>query len=143
MSTFTEQRVLKQVTILPQANTVQVQWSNQVLRGTEVISETFERKAYSADLTGFNTEVGALDVNAFLAAFNAATLDAKVEAVADKTTAETALATAQARIAELEAQVKTLVNLETQHLLHIDEQAERIANLEAAYDAMSNFLKEE
>lgn len=91
---FTESKIIKQITILPESGAVNVQWANQVLKnGTEVISETFERKAYSAGLEGFSTEVGALDVNAFLAAFDTATLDAKVDALAAKATAEAALAT--------------------------------------------------
>lgn len=46
---LSEQRILKQVTTLPAQSAVNVQWSNQVLRDGEVISETFERKAYTAD----------------------------------------------------------------------------------------------
>ena len=46
---FTEQRILNQVTTLPAQSAVNVQWANQVLRDGEVISETFERKAYTAD----------------------------------------------------------------------------------------------
>lgn len=43
---LTEQRILKQVTTLPQQSAVNVQWANQILRDGEIISETFERKAY-------------------------------------------------------------------------------------------------
>lgn len=46
MATFTEQRVLKQVQILPQSNTIQVQWADQVLKDGVVISETLHRCAY-------------------------------------------------------------------------------------------------
>ena len=46
---LTEQRILKQVTTLPAANAVQVQWANQVLRDDVVISETYERKSYSQE----------------------------------------------------------------------------------------------
>lgn len=47
---LTEQRILKQVTMLPQSNAVNVQWANQIIRdGSEVISETYERKAYGQD----------------------------------------------------------------------------------------------
>jgi hypothetical protein len=46
---FSEIRVLKQVAILPALNAVNVQWANQVLKQGVVISETFERKAYTAD----------------------------------------------------------------------------------------------
>ena len=49
MTTFTEQRILKQVTTLPAQSAVNVQWANQVLKDDVVISETFERKAYTAD----------------------------------------------------------------------------------------------
>ena len=124
---FTESKIIKQITILPESGAVNVQWANQVLKdGTEVISETFERKAYSAGLTGFSTEVGALDVDAFLAAFDTATLDEKVEALAAKATAESALtakqtemdaalATAQAaHAAELAAKDAEIAALEVQ-----------------------------
>ena len=46
---LTEQRTLKQVTTLPQQNAVNVQWANQILRDGEVISETYERKAYTQE----------------------------------------------------------------------------------------------
>lgn len=46
---LTEQRILKQVTLLPQANAVNVQWANQILRDGELVSETYERKAYGED----------------------------------------------------------------------------------------------
>ena len=96
---FTETKIIKQITILPESGAVNVQWANQMLKnGTEVISETFERKAYSAGLEGFSTEVGALDVNAFLEAFDTATLDEKVDALAAKATAEAALTAKQAEM---------------------------------------------
>ena len=95
MSTFTETKVLKQVTFLPQANAINVQWGLVVAKDGVSISETFERKAYSADqLPAFSTEVGAFDVNAFAAAFQVEALDAKLAAQADKATAEAALAKA-------------------------------------------------
>lgn len=46
---LTEQRVVKQVSILPQSDTVNVQWAVQILRDGEVISEQYERKAYQSD----------------------------------------------------------------------------------------------
>ena len=46
---LSEQRILKQITILPAQKAVNVQWANQILRDSEVISETFERKAYTED----------------------------------------------------------------------------------------------
>jgi hypothetical protein len=46
---LTEQRILKQVAILPSQNAANVQWANQVLKDGVVISETYERKAYAAD----------------------------------------------------------------------------------------------
>lgn len=47
--TLTEQRILKQVTILPNQSAANVQWANQILRDGELVTETYERKAYSAD----------------------------------------------------------------------------------------------
>lgn len=44
-----EQRILKSVQILSQQSAVNVQWANQILRGDEVISEQYERKAYTQD----------------------------------------------------------------------------------------------
>lgn len=45
-----EQRILKQVTMLPQSNTINVQWANQIVRdGSEIVSETYERSAYSQE----------------------------------------------------------------------------------------------
>ena len=45
-----EQRVLKQVTMLPQSNTINIQWANQIVRdGSEIVSETYERAAYSQE----------------------------------------------------------------------------------------------
>lgn len=49
---LTEQRVLKQVTILPMESAVNVQWANQILRDGELVSEAFERKAYGPDQIG-------------------------------------------------------------------------------------------
>jgi len=46
---LTEQRILKQVTTLPAQSAINVQWANQILRDGEVISETFERKAYAVE----------------------------------------------------------------------------------------------
>ena len=98
---LTESKIIKQITILPQTGAVNVQWANQVLRNGEVISETFERKGYESSLTGFAAEVGQLDVNAFLSAFNTASLDEKAAATA-------ALADKDAQIVALEAQVAEL-----------------------------------
>lgn len=46
---LTEQRILKQVTILAQQSAANVQWANQILRDGELVTETYERKAYTAD----------------------------------------------------------------------------------------------
>lgn len=55
---LTEQRILKQVSILPAQGAANVQWSNQILRDGEVISETYERKAYTqAQAAEFINEV--------------------------------------------------------------------------------------
>lgn len=45
---LTEQKILKQVTILS-SGSANVQWANQILRDGEVISETYERTAYGVD----------------------------------------------------------------------------------------------
>jgi hypothetical protein len=58
MSTFTEQRILKQVTTLPTQSAINVQWTNQVLKDDVVISETYERKAYTTEQKAeFESEV--------------------------------------------------------------------------------------
>lgn len=46
---LTEQRILNQVTVLPNANSINVQWADQILRDGEVISQTYHRKAYSQE----------------------------------------------------------------------------------------------
>ena len=46
---LTEQRILKQVAILPQQNAVNVQWANQILKDGELLTETYERKAYTQE----------------------------------------------------------------------------------------------
>ena len=46
---LSEQRILKQVTVLAQQSAANVQWANQILKDGEVIAETFERKAYTSD----------------------------------------------------------------------------------------------
>ncbi len=46
---LTEQRILKQVSILPAQSAVNVQWADQILRDGELISENFHRKAYIVD----------------------------------------------------------------------------------------------
>lgn len=46
---LTEQRILKQVAVLPEQNAVNVQWVDQILRDGEVISEVPHRKAYTQD----------------------------------------------------------------------------------------------
>ncbi len=43
---LTEQRILNQVTVLPNANAINVQWLNQILRDGEVIQQQYHRKAY-------------------------------------------------------------------------------------------------
>jgi hypothetical protein len=46
---LTEQRVLKSVQVLSQQSAVNVQWASQIWRGDELVTETYERKAYTAD----------------------------------------------------------------------------------------------
>jgi hypothetical protein len=104
---LTEQRILNQVTILPNANSINVQWANQVLRDGNVLSETFERKAYSVaeQLSEFSAEVGTIDLNEFLTKFNVATLDEKAAAVADLAAAQAQVTQLQADLAAAQAQI--------------------------------------
>lgn len=46
---LTEQRIINQVTVLPNANSINVQWADQILRDEEVISQTYHRKAYGPE----------------------------------------------------------------------------------------------
>lgn len=46
---LTEQRILKSVQVLSQQSAVNVQWANQILRDGELVTETYERKAYTAE----------------------------------------------------------------------------------------------
>lgn len=55
---LSKQRVLKQVTVLPNISAVNVQWAIQVLDNNVLISETYDRKSYSIELKDqFLTEV--------------------------------------------------------------------------------------
>ncbi len=63
MATFTEQRVLKQVAVLPGQSSVNVQWADQVLKDGEILTETFHRKAYTAEqIEEFLAEVGGAEL---------------------------------------------------------------------------------
>lgn len=42
-----EQRVLKQISVLPLSKTIDVQWEDQIVKDGSVISEQYHRKAYS------------------------------------------------------------------------------------------------
>ena len=55
---FTESKIIKQITILPESGAINVQWANQVLKNGTVISETFERCAYCADPEGVSAAIG-------------------------------------------------------------------------------------
>jgi len=65
---LTEKRVLKSVEILPTQSAINVQWTDQILRDGEVISEQPHRKAYAQEQAGeFAEEVeGAADYMAAL-----------------------------------------------------------------------------
>lgn len=55
---ITEQRIIKQVSVLPATGAINVQWANQILKDGNVLTETYERKAYTADQkTEFLAEV--------------------------------------------------------------------------------------
>ena len=122
---LSETKIIKQITVLPEAGAVQVQWANQIKRGTEVISETFERKAYSADMTGFNKEVGSLNVNAFMTAFNVASMEAKVDAEQALAAAQGALTAAQTELAAAQNENASLqTQLEAKDAIIADLQAQ-------------------
>lgn len=60
---LSEQRIIKQVSILPSQNAINVQWANQIFRDGEIISETYERKAYSKEqISEFSLEVDGAQV---------------------------------------------------------------------------------
>lgn len=46
---LTEQRVLKQVSLLPEKDAIEVQWADQVLRDGVIIAEELHRRAYTKD----------------------------------------------------------------------------------------------
>lgn len=46
---LTEQKVLSQITALPESSTFNVQWKNQILKDGEVIASTYERKCYAIE----------------------------------------------------------------------------------------------
>jgi len=46
---LTENTIIKQVSVLPAQNAINVQWSRQILKDGEVISEQYHRKAYGAE----------------------------------------------------------------------------------------------
>lgn len=46
---FTEQTILRAVTVRPDIGAIEVEWRNQVLRDGVVIADTPHRKAYMSD----------------------------------------------------------------------------------------------
>ena len=55
---LTEQRIIKQVTVIPTNNAINVQWANQIVKDGAVISEAFHRKTYGpGQQAEFTTEV--------------------------------------------------------------------------------------
>ena len=66
---FQEVRFVNQVSILPTRSVIEVQWVDQVLKGEEVIAESYQRKAYcAAQKDEFEAEVENAAV--YLAAVN-------------------------------------------------------------------------
>lgn len=47
---LTEQKTLSQVTVLADAGTVNVQWTNNILKDGSLVAEQFERKAYDKSM---------------------------------------------------------------------------------------------
>ena len=96
---FSESKIVKQITIMPESNSINLQWENRVLKDGDVISATYERTSYEVPaLDGYTFNGITIDVNAFLNAFNTASLAEKDAAIA-------ALTAAQAQVAALQAQI--------------------------------------
>ena len=139
---LTEQRVIKQIAILPLQNAINVQWANQVLRDGELLTETYERKSYTASQSiDFASEVGAFDIAGFVSDFTVDALNSAQTAAQDKATAEAALTTAQARIADLEAQIAApAVNVQSvsprqiRQALTANDMGQQVADAVAAGD---------
>lgn len=56
--TLSERKILRQITVLPGTNAINVQWCNQILRGEEIVAETYHRKAYAQSMASeFAAEV--------------------------------------------------------------------------------------
>lgn len=49
MGELTKRRVLRQFTVNLQANTLEIQWTTQVLEDGAMLAETFHRKAYAEE----------------------------------------------------------------------------------------------
>lgn len=46
---LSEKRIVKQVSIVPEIQCVNVQWADQIFRDGELVAETYHRKAYSLE----------------------------------------------------------------------------------------------
>lgn len=56
---LSEQRIIKQVSVNPESQTILVQWADQILRDDEVVSETYFRRAYAeSDRSQFESDLG-------------------------------------------------------------------------------------
>ena len=66
---LTEQRILNQITVLPNANSINVQWADVISRDSVEISKQYHRKAYGpgqqaeflAEVEGAEGYVGLID----------------------------------------------------------------------------------
>lgn len=66
---LTEQRIVNQISVLPNKNAISVQWADQIVKDGSVISETFHRKTYGPgqqteftnEVTGASDYVGLID----------------------------------------------------------------------------------
>ena len=130
MSKFEEVKYVKQVAVLPEQGAIHVQWATAIKKDGVTISETFERCAYDADLKGFDVAVGKLDVNAFLKAFNVATLNETTAARAALDSAEKTL------IEKIEKHAEALDAAERVLAKKTNECTEALAALDAAGQAL-------
>lgn len=66
---LSEQRVVNQISVLPNQNAINVQWADQIVKDGEVLTQTFHRKTYgpgqelefTAEVSGAGDYVGLID----------------------------------------------------------------------------------
>lgn len=46
---LTENKIISQITSLPDSSAFNVQWTNQIIKNGEIIAKTYERKSYTKE----------------------------------------------------------------------------------------------